>query len=60
LNARARASQVVSDYLTPYDGERAYLSANGRPVAVYTYRLAFTRHSSCGAGGGACAALAVS
>lgn len=44
--------QVVSDYLTPYDGEAAYLSAQNRPVAVYTYRMAFTRHSSACSGGG--------
>lgn len=52
------AGQVVSDYLTPYDGEKSYLEARNRPVAVYTYRMAFTRHSTCA--GGSCAGIAAS
>ncbi|KAF8060467.1 hypothetical protein HT031_004643 [Scenedesmus sp. PABB004] len=36
---------VVSDYLTPFDGSEAqFLAARNRPVSVYTYKLAFTRH----------------
>jgi hypothetical protein len=37
------ATQVVSDYLTPYDGDQTYLRAGNRPVATYTYRLAMVR-----------------
>jgi hypothetical protein len=37
------ATQVVSDYLTPYDGDRDFLRAGNRPVATYTYRLAMVR-----------------
>lgn len=33
--------KVVSDYLTSFDGEEAFLKANGAPVAVYTYKVAF-------------------
>ncbi|KAI8471550.1 MAG: hypothetical protein J3K34DRAFT_520489 [Monoraphidium minutum] len=51
------ATQVVSDYLTPYDGEAAYLAARNQPVAVYTYKMAFTRHACAGAN---CAALVAS
>lgn len=41
------ATQVVSDYLTPYDGEAMMLRAKNRPVVVYTYNMAFRRaHSS--------------
>ncbi|MEW5319255.1 MAG: hypothetical protein WDW38_010418 [Sanguina aurantia] len=32
---------VVSDYLTAYDGEEAFIKSNGQPVAVYTYKVAF-------------------
>jgi len=34
---------VVSDYLTPYDGEQQYLAAQNRPVATFTYRMSFSR-----------------
>jgi hypothetical protein len=37
------ATQVVSDFLTPYDGDRDFLRAANRPVATYTYRLAMVR-----------------
>jgi hypothetical protein len=53
----------VSDYLTPYDGEAAYLAARGGPVAVFTYKMQFTRRSGCVGGansGGDCAAIASS
>jgi len=35
------ATQVVSDYLTPFDGEERMISAMNKPVAVYTYRMSF-------------------
>lgn len=35
------ATQVVSDYLTPYDDAALLVAARGRPVVVYTYRMAF-------------------
>jgi hypothetical protein len=38
------ATQVVSDYLTPYDGEMEFMKAGNKPVVVYTYKMAFTRH----------------
>ncbi len=37
------ATQVVSDYLTPYDGEERYLRAMNKPVATYLYRMAFRK-----------------
>ncbi|EFJ51227.1 hypothetical protein VOLCADRAFT_103598 [Volvox carteri f. nagariensis] len=37
------ATQVVSDFLTPYDGEQQYLKAMNKPYAQYTYRMAFRR-----------------
>lgn len=37
------ATQVVSDYLTPYDGESMMLKAQNRPVAIYTYTMSFRR-----------------
>ncbi|GLC41532.1 hypothetical protein PLESTB_001000800 [Pleodorina starrii] len=37
------ATQVVSDYLTPYDGEQQYLMAMNKPYAQYTYRMSFRR-----------------
>ncbi|KAL4419385.1 hypothetical protein ABPG77_002912 [Micractinium sp. CCAP 211/92] len=37
------ATQVVSDYLTAYDTATAMMEAKGRPVVVYTYRMAFRR-----------------
>lgn len=38
------ATQVVSEFLSvEAGGERAYLESAGKPVAVYTYRLALTR-----------------
>ena len=42
--SRVVATQVVSEFLSvEAGGERAYLESAGRPVAVYTYRLALTR-----------------
>lgn len=35
------ATQVVSDYLSPYDDAALLVAARGRPVVVYTYRMAF-------------------
>ena len=43
------ATQVVSEYLTPYDGDARYAAAMGRPTAVYTYKVALT---PTGGGGG--------
>jgi hypothetical protein len=42
------ATQVVSDFLTPFDagGSSAYLSAANKPVVQYRYRMAFTRHQA--------------
>ena len=37
------ATQVVSDYLTPYDGEAMMLQAQNRPVTIYTYNMSFRR-----------------
>ena len=37
------ATQVISDYLTAYDGELQLLKSQNRPVAVYTYTLVFVR-----------------
>jgi hypothetical protein len=59
------ATQVVSDYLTPYDGDAAFLRAGNRPVTTYTYRMAFTRASggadlAARGGGGMSAGLASS
>ena len=36
-------AQVVSDYLTAFDDPMAMMEANGRPVVVYTYKMAFRR-----------------
>lgn len=33
--------QVVSDYLTAYDGEDRMMRAGNKPVVQYTYRMAF-------------------
>ena len=33
--------QVVSDYLTPYDGELKMMKAQNNPVVVYTYTMRF-------------------
>eukprot|EP00798_Chlamydomonas_sp_ICE-L_P008882 gene8882-3761_t len=35
------ATQVVSDYLTPYDGDEKYLQSMNKPVVLYTYKLQF-------------------
>jgi len=35
------ATQVVSDYLTAYDGEDRMMRAGNKPVVQYTYRMAF-------------------
>ena len=35
--------QVVSDYLTPYDGEVLMMRAQNSPVVIYTYRMRFYR-----------------
>lgn len=38
--------QVVSDYLTPYDGEMRMMRSNNQPVVVYSYRMRFWRDPS--------------
>ncbi len=38
--------QVVSDYLTPYDGEMRMMRSKNQPVVVYSYRMRFWRDSS--------------
>lgn len=43
--------QVVSDYLTAYDTASAMMEAKGRPVVVYTYRMAFRRPAAAAAAG---------
>ncbi|KAK9812762.1 hypothetical protein WJX72_003291 [[Myrmecia] bisecta] len=43
------ATQVISDYLTAYDGEMRLLQAQNKPVVVYTYRMTFRRDLSNGA-----------
>lgn len=35
--------QVVSDYLTPYDGEMLMMRAKSSPVVIYTYKMRFWR-----------------
>ena len=36
---------MVSDFLTPYDGEVLMLRAQNAPVVMYTYRMRFWRDS---------------
>lgn len=51
--------QVVSDYLTAYDTAGAMMEARGRPVVVYTYRMAFRRPpGAAGAAGAARGSIA--
>lgn len=38
--------KVVSDYLTPYDGEMRMMRTNNQPVVVYNYRMRFWRDAS--------------
>lgn len=35
--------QVVSDYLTPYDGEMLMMRSKNSPVVIYTYKMRFWR-----------------
>ncbi|DBA87726.1 hypothetical protein WJX77_012066 [Trebouxia sp. C0004] len=37
------ATQVISDYLTAYDGELQLIKAQNRPVVVYTYSMVFIK-----------------
>lgn len=37
------ATQVVSDYLTAYDGDMLYMRSMNKPVTVYTYKMTFMR-----------------
>ncbi len=37
------ATQVISDYLTAYDGEVQLIKAQNRPVVVYTYSMVFIK-----------------
>ena len=47
LQARAVGGvQVVSDYLTPYDGEMRMMRSNNQAVVVYSYRMRFWRDPS--------------
>lgn len=48
VSALSMMLQVVSDYLTPYDGEQRYLAAMNKPVTTYTYKMAFRRHHEAG------------
>lgn len=43
--------QVVSDYLTSFDDQTAYLKARNRPIVVYTYRMSFSRERPQSQGG---------
>ena len=36
------ATQVMSDYLTSYDGEKKLLDSQGKPVSVWTYKMSFS------------------
>lgn len=38
--------QVVSDYLTSFDDPAMMMQAKGKPVVVYTYRMAFRRQQA--------------
>ena len=37
------ATQVVSDFVTAFEGAERVLEAQGRPSLVYTYKLSFQR-----------------
>jgi hypothetical protein len=39
----------VSDYLTAFDDPMAMMEADGRPVVVYTYKMAFRRPAEAAA-----------
>jgi hypothetical protein len=43
LTGCATATQVVSDFVTVFDGEARVFEAQGRPSIVYTYRMSFQR-----------------
>lgn len=36
-------AQVVSEYLTTFDGDALFVRSMGKPVVIYTYRMAFMR-----------------
>jgi hypothetical protein len=38
------ATQVVNDFLTPFDDTGSYMSAANKPITTYTYKMAFMRH----------------
>jgi hypothetical protein len=38
---RIVATQVVSDYLTSFDNSEKFMQSMGKPVVVYTYKMAF-------------------
>jgi hypothetical protein len=39
------ATQVVNDFLTPFDESAAtYMAAANKPITTYTYKMAFARH----------------
>eukprot|EP00891_Asterochloris_glomerata_P007064 jgi/Astpho2/7064/e_gw1.00107.157.1_t len=37
------ATQVISDYLTAYDGEMLLMRSQNKPVVIYTYRMQFSK-----------------
>eukprot|EP00890_Picochlorum_soloecismus_P006457 jgi/Picsp_1/6812/NSC_04151-R1_protein len=39
------ATQVISDYLSPYDKKAADLASLGRPITLYHYQLSFRKDS---------------
>ena len=42
LRGIRRGLQVVSDYLTVFDGEEKMMKAMNKAVTLYTYRMSFT------------------
>ncbi len=42
-------TQVVSDYLTAYDGESLFLESRGSPVVEYKYKMSFMRKPTAAA-----------
>lgn len=38
------ATQVVNDFLTPFDDSASYMAAANKPITTYTYKMAFSRH----------------
>lgn len=38
------ATQVVNDFLSPFDDSSSYMAAANKPITTYTYKMAFSRH----------------